>query len=126
MRQAPFYALLALAPLFLGCSTGRLKIVSSPPGAQVFIDGRPAGTTPLSLRLKKETHRIRLEKEGFLPVEDHISPIHRNPMLLPLVMILWSGTELDDGKYTFKNCYAFELRAIGGKTPEANPPGPNR
>jgi TonB family protein len=45
-----------------------VDITSTPSGASISIDGKPAGTTPLSgVSLKAGTHRFELRKEGFDP-----------------------------------------------------------
>jgi TonB family protein len=47
---------------------GTADIVSTPPGASVSVDGRPAGETPLSgLKLKAGRHRVALALEGHEP-----------------------------------------------------------
>ena len=49
-----------------GRFTGALTVVSRPPGASVFVDGRLVGTTPLSLPgVAAGSHAIRLEREGY-------------------------------------------------------------
>jgi len=52
-----------------------LKITSSPSGAEVTIDGVPAGVTPFSSKevAPAGTHTISLRKEGFEPQERMIS-----------------------------------------------------
>ncbi len=58
----------ASAPLrfVLSAMTARLAIRSAPAGAQVKIDGRPIGETPLeSLSLDPGSREIRVEKPGF-------------------------------------------------------------
>ena len=43
-----------------------MKVKSSPPGAQVYLDDRPVGTTPLLLpRVAVGTHKLRLEAAGY-------------------------------------------------------------
>ncbi len=60
-------------PEALGPRTSRLHFNSSPPNAALFVDGHPLGRTPLAqLELIPGAHRIRIEKEGFLPLEDRI------------------------------------------------------
>lgn len=50
--------------------TGTLSIDSAPSGARVTIDGREAGTTPITVpRLSTGTHRLRFELEGHAPHE---------------------------------------------------------
>jgi hypothetical protein len=45
---------------------GALAVESRPPGAQVFVDGKPVGTTPLRLpSVKAGEHAVRLEHEGY-------------------------------------------------------------
>jgi hypothetical protein len=45
---------------------GSLSVESRPAGAKVFIDGKPAGATPLTLpRLGTGEHEVRLEHEGY-------------------------------------------------------------
>ncbi|HSD28391.1 MAG TPA: TonB family protein [Vicinamibacteria bacterium] len=47
---------------------GEADVVSAPSGAQVSVDGRPVGTTPLTgLRLRPGKRRLELELEGHQP-----------------------------------------------------------
>jgi hypothetical protein len=56
----------APTPATAGASVGALTVVSRPDGARVFLDGRLAGTTPLSLpQVAAGEHAIRLEREGY-------------------------------------------------------------
>jgi len=49
-----------------GGFTGALNVVSRPPGATVYLDGRLVGTTPLSLpSVTAGSHAIRLEHDGY-------------------------------------------------------------
>ena len=53
---------------------GALSIASTPPGAQVLLDGKPSGTTPLQrLRARPGERTIRLQKIGFEPWEATIA-----------------------------------------------------
>ena len=48
-------------------SNGALSVASNPVGAEVFIDGRFAGRTPLSVAsLAAGDHRVRIVKDGYL------------------------------------------------------------
>lgn len=51
----------------LSGALGQLRVKSSVPDAQVFVDGQPAGTTPLaaSLALAPGTHQIELRRAGY-------------------------------------------------------------
>jgi TonB family protein len=47
-----------------------LRIETRPPGATVWIDGRPAGDAPLSIReLRPGMHQVRVAQEGYAPAE---------------------------------------------------------
>lgn len=51
--------------------SGEFFITSTPPGAQVYIDGALAGITPLSLaNLEPRAYAIELRREGFIPWTD--------------------------------------------------------
>ena len=45
---------------------GTLSVTSDPAGATVYVDGRVAGTTPLTTDVAEGDHRVRLVKDGFL------------------------------------------------------------
>lgn len=47
-------------------TTAPLAVVSRPAGAKVFLDGKPVGTTPLSLpSVAAGPHLVRLERDGY-------------------------------------------------------------
>jgi formylglycine-generating enzyme required for sulfatase activity len=48
---------------------GRLKILSSPPEAELLLDGREEGTTPLVLDVEAGEHALVLGKPGFVPLK---------------------------------------------------------
>ncbi len=48
----------------------KIPATSNPPGAKISVDGEVKGNTPLNLHLKKtKSHVIRIEKEGYNPLE---------------------------------------------------------
>ncbi len=49
-----------------------LTVRSNVSGDRVFIDGRLRGSTRLDLELEPGPHRVVVEKEGYLPFEEHI------------------------------------------------------
>jgi len=67
-----FCALLIAGGLFVSGvfeSTGRLVVRTVPPGATVFVNGKLAGASPVSLsELKHGTYCFRIEKEGYTPL----------------------------------------------------------
>jgi hypothetical protein len=70
--------LAAIACLFLtGCASERVKITSTPPGAAVSIDGRLAGSTPLTADfISGKTYSVRAEMNGYLPAETKSCPVN--------------------------------------------------
>jgi hypothetical protein len=63
--------LAAAAPMLRGQAAGggQLALSTEVPGAEVRIDDRPAGTTPLELRLPAGKHKVEVSQRGKLPVE---------------------------------------------------------
>jgi hypothetical protein len=49
-----------------------IRISSSPPGADVWLDHQPAGQTPLRLQSPPGVHTLRLEHAAFEPSEKQI------------------------------------------------------
>jgi hypothetical protein len=48
-------------------STGILNIDSTPSGAEVFLDDKLRGTTPILLELQAQPHRVVLRHDGYKP-----------------------------------------------------------
>jgi serine/threonine-protein kinase len=73
--------------------TVKVVIVSTPPGASVFVGSEtsPAGPTPIELKMKRDSApvRLRLTKDGFQPLEQQVVPAaeqHLNLMLSPVAV----------------------------------------
>ena len=86
-RSAPAAALIAAAA---GCATmangttQRIPVTSEPAGAQVFVDGRPAGSTPVQVTVSRRGgHEIRVKKAGYGPI------VHRLQRRENLTEVLW-------------------------------------
>jgi formylglycine-generating enzyme required for sulfatase activity len=90
-------ALLLLAALAataaLADDKGALRIHTVPGGAQIAVDGKPAGDSPANpeetflLRLKPGEHRIRAAKTGFDPVEETVMVAADSERTLDLSLI---------------------------------------
>jgi eukaryotic-like serine/threonine-protein kinase len=50
-----------------------LKVSSTPPGARVFINGSPRGTTPMIVRLDLGQYQVRLSRQGYHEVEKQVT-----------------------------------------------------
>ncbi|MHC4506963.1 MAG: PEGA domain-containing protein [Planctomycetota bacterium] len=73
-RIAPAVACLTAAAAATGLGVlalgrgDRARIISTPPGASVFVDGEYGGVTPVEIRgLSPGTHALRVQKTGFAP-----------------------------------------------------------
>jgi hypothetical protein len=54
-------------------NAGTLLVRTTPPGAEVFVDGRGYGRAPLAVRdLPRGAHRLRVERSGFAAAERRI------------------------------------------------------
>jgi hypothetical protein len=69
-----------IAFLFQGCAriitetSQKIPVTSNPPGAKIIVDGKEVGYAPLNLKLKKiKSHIIRIEKQGYNPLEIRIT-----------------------------------------------------
>ncbi|OGQ78017.1 MAG: hypothetical protein A2289_21395 [Deltaproteobacteria bacterium RIFOXYA12_FULL_58_15] len=70
-----------------------VRFESQPPGAEVHVDGRPAGHTPLELELKAETsHAVEIRKTGYetqsLMISNRLSA---GWVVLDIALGLWPG-----------------------------------
>ena len=61
--------LLIAALALAGCAPYQnIGIQSDPPGAQIYLDGKLAGVTPLDLRVPRDAaHTVYLKREGYRP-----------------------------------------------------------
>ena len=72
-RNSVLLLTMACLPLLSGCATvlngtrQTVEVRSAPHGANVIVDGRNVGTTPLKTDLKRgQSHVIQVEKPGYL------------------------------------------------------------
>lgn len=103
-----YFIILSLT--LIGCSHGTTTIRTAPIDANVFIDDKLAGKTPLEVNLKKQNHRLRIEKDGYTPINDYICIVRRDSKILALALFPFYSIFADDFKYTFKSTYEFDLK----------------
>ena len=76
LRTAPVAALAATgcATLQTNGSTQRVEVSSTPPAAEVFLDGQAVGVTPVEVVVSRRDPipAIRIEKDGFRPSEQKL------------------------------------------------------
>lgn len=57
----------------LASNVGTLKITTKPEGASVTVDGTVMGNTPFTERLEEGKRKIRIEKSGYVPVDQLVT-----------------------------------------------------
>jgi hypothetical protein len=98
------FAVLLILSLLSACAQ-QAVFLSDPPGAQVFIDGRPIGTTPCNYKYSNGTGgslEVTLQKPGYDPLRhdveaDEVDKGARNRwvaagLLIPMGSPLFLGT----------------------------------
>lgn len=116
------FVIIMLALLTSACAQ-QAAFVSTPPGAQVFIDGKEVGVTPCEFDYKLSqtaTHEVIIDKEGYDPVNfvvvtDEVDTSARNKWLAAGAVWspLWIGTMFTK---KLKDTYNFALRAEPAQT----------
>jgi len=64
--------IIVLLAMFTSACAQQAAFISTPPGAQVFIDGEEIGVTPCAFDYKlsqTESHDVKITKQGYDPVE---------------------------------------------------------
>lgn len=61
------------APLPSSAAARQVRLVSTPPAAEVLIAGQVRCATPCALRLDPGVYRVLLRKVGYLPVESDLA-----------------------------------------------------
>ncbi len=62
-------------------------ISSVPEGATVSIDGKPAGTTPVTVELPEGNYRLQLSAEGFKPWQTRLAVVPNQPQTIKDVQL---------------------------------------
>jgi hypothetical protein len=109
---------IVLLTLFTSACAQQAAFVSTPPGAQVFIDGEEIGMTPCTFDYNlssTESHNVKINKPGYDPVEfvviaDEVDVKARNSWMAAGAVWspLWLGTIFTK---KLKDIYDFALLA---------------
>jgi hypothetical protein len=90
-----------LAASAAGCIRRTLEVTSDPPGAQLIVNGQPAGVTPVKMAFRHQgTYRVELRKDGFAPVVTGLRlgyKLYELPPIEPAAELLWPGV-IRDGR----------------------------
>lgn len=74
MKSARLVLVGTLVIFLVGCGD-HVLIRTAPPGAKAYVDGKLIGRTPVDFHVPRseiKPHSLRVEKEGFEPVDDAI------------------------------------------------------
>ncbi len=84
--------------------TGRITITSQPPGAEITIDGQPAGPTPLDLTVPEGAHHLTAKHRTWPPLERSVSARRDGPVEAAFEFIGGSVkiTSAPGGAYVFE------------------------
>jgi hypothetical protein len=90
VATACLFFLQSCATIVRGTSQ-KIPVTSNPAGARIIADGKDMGLTPLSLKLaQKRDHLVRVEKEGYVPLEIRVlSRGAGNRALFVLGNVIW-------------------------------------
>jgi len=110
--------IILLLTTFTSACAQQAAFISTPPGAQVFVDGQEIGVTPCAFDYKLSQdgrHEITIAKEGYEPVDfvvkaDEVDTEARNRWLVAGAVWspLWIGTLFTK---KLKDTYDFALKA---------------
>ncbi len=70
---------------------GKLEVETRPPGARVYIDGQPQGTSPTRVELTGGKHLLRLERTGFYPTAELVDVASRRETLYTVTLSATPG-----------------------------------
>lgn len=92
----------------------KLKIgevhISSSPAANVMIDGKPAGNTPLKVRLPAVMHEFSIEKQGYRSIIKSLRPDPAAVRRIDVVLQTEQAATLAAAKPVYKNSLGMEMR----------------
>jgi formylglycine-generating enzyme len=63
-------------PIKIDRGSGAFRVLSTPPGAEIILDGKPVGQTPYLIeKIPAGLHRLKVEKRYYIPISDGITVI---------------------------------------------------
>lgn len=100
--------------LDLEARTGTVRVSSTPPQAELFIDGRPAGRTGRSLTLPARPHRIEIRHPGYAPFTAQVTPKPGLPETLEVRLLTPDEAVLAAKPQVITTSQGLLLRLFGG------------
>jgi hypothetical protein len=100
--------------------TTTVKIISTPPNAEVTLDGRVAGSTPSSLRVSSGDHVLVVRMSGFQAWEKKIH-VDAEPVALDVALLKQDGSEPAPVSKPAEASLGDLARAARARKPQAPP-----
>jgi hypothetical protein len=104
-----------------GGPTTTIKITSTPGNAEVTLDGRPAGSTPYSLRATSGDHVIVVRMAGFQPWQKKVH-VDAEPLALDVALYKQDGSEPVQATKPAEASLGDLARAARARKPQATAP----
>lgn len=110
----------ASCAMMVGDKNAPISILSNPPGADIFIDGRNYGKTPATLDIEAKNHIVTLTKEGYgstqlqletwAAIKDKACMVDAltSMFVIPMYSLIWSG-----------NCNEFKEESYSAIIPQS-------
>lgn len=93
----------------LKAEKGRVEIRSKPV-AEVFIDGKPHGSTPLNISLQAVRHKVSLKKQGYRSVTKTVTPSSKKTVSLDVTLQDEQSARLAESRKLYTNSIGMELK----------------
>jgi formylglycine-generating enzyme required for sulfatase activity len=91
---------------------GEVTVRAQPGDAQVFIDGKPAGSPNQTLRLVAATHEIEIRKAGFVDFKTSVTPRPGIPQVIETTLLTAEQTRLASTPATIRTKIGQELKLM--------------
>jgi hypothetical protein len=106
--------------------TTEVKVTSTPPNAEITVDGRLAGSSPYSLHLTAGDHVVVLRMVGFQPWQRKVH-VAAEPVAVDVPLSKQDGTEAMPASKPAEPSLGDIARAARARKPQpANPPAPEQ
>ena len=93
---------------------GEIAVLSTPPGAEIRVDGQPRGTTPATLELTAVSHTIEIRLAGYAPERAELTPRPGFPQELERVLLAQSESSGGGFAPLLKTGLGQELKLVPG------------
>ncbi len=93
---------------------GEIAVVSAPPGAEVWVDGQPRGSTPATLELTAVSHTIHIRLEGYATERAELTPRPGFPQKLERTLLAQNESSGGGFATLLRTSLGQELKLVPG------------